>query len=179
MERGGALADACPRFFEPGVSTRDPESRYPRGDRIHTEDREALAETGIARRDQRLPLPQGRGSSRPTTCFCACRRARISTTRRGCSAPIRETWFKTPEQMAALFPDIPKPCERPSRSPRSAISCSAKSGTHLPRFPLPRRFAMRRRLSRPPRHGESPRPRRRGDRGVGERIRYELDVISR
>jgi DNA polymerase-3 subunit alpha len=90
-----------------------------------------------------------------------------------------ETYFKTPEQMAALFPEHANAL---GASLEIAEMCNfrlAKSGTHLPRFPLPPGFASAREYLEHLVMQNLPKRLSAVNEEVLQRARYELDVISR
>lgn len=90
-----------------------------------------------------------------------------------------ETYFKTPEQMAALFPEYPQALENTIEIADKCEFRRVDGGTRLPRFPLPEGYrdareylehlVMERLPARVPAVTED----------VLKRIRYELDVISK
>jgi DNA polymerase-3 subunit alpha len=89
-----------------------------------------------------------------------------------------ETYFKTAEQMAALFPEHPGALESTLAIAEICDFRLEKSGSHLPRFPLPPGFASAREYLEHVVMESLPRRVRTVDEGVLARVRYELDVIS-
>jgi DNA polymerase-3 subunit alpha len=90
-----------------------------------------------------------------------------------------ETYFKTAEQMAALFPEHPGALETTLAIAEMCDFRLEKSGSHLPRFPLPPGFASAREYLEHVVMENLPRRVRTVDEGVLSRVRYELDVISK
>ncbi len=90
-----------------------------------------------------------------------------------------ETYFKTPRQMAALFPEHPGALEATIGIAERCDFKLGKSGTHLPRFPLPPGFASARDYLEHVVMENLPKRVAAVNEDVLRRIRYELDVISK
>jgi DNA polymerase-3 subunit alpha len=90
-----------------------------------------------------------------------------------------ETYFKTPRQMAALFPEHPGALEATIGIAERCNFTLGKSGTHLPRFPLPSGFASARDYLEHIVMENLPKRVAAVNEDIMRRIRYELDVISR
>ncbi|HVO76442.1 MAG TPA: DNA polymerase III subunit alpha, partial [Candidatus Bathyarchaeia archaeon] len=89
-----------------------------------------------------------------------------------------ETYLKTPEQMAALFPDYPEALETTLEIAGACDFRLPEGETRLPLFPLPSGFGTAREYLGRLVMENLPKRVPAVDERVMERIRYELDVIS-
>jgi DNA polymerase III subunit alpha len=90
-----------------------------------------------------------------------------------------ETYFKTAQQMETLFSEHPGALEATAEIAEKCNFKLEKSGTHLPRFPLPPGFASARDYLEHIVMENLPKRIAAVNEEVLRRIRYELDVISR
>ena len=129
--------------------------------------------------DQRLPLPAPRGRRR-------ARRAAVHPDRQDGGRPDRmryatdQLYFKSPEEMAALFADAPEALAQHARGRRALRPEARLRKPLLPAFPCrPRSRAPRATCASWRARASSARYPRRSPATMEQRLEYELDVICR
>ena len=90
-----------------------------------------------------------------------------------------ETYVKTPEQMAALFPELPRALEATVEIAERCDFRLTSGKTHLPEFPLPEGYRDAKAYLEHLVMENLPKRVSEINDAVLDRIRYELDVISR